>query len=358
MAQVDIPVLDLNALNNKGEGADTRLNDASDSTDRVFSPQQDTARKSREELDDIHVSVSSRSSSRASSRGTPDSDKKRTLSIAPIKYESQKYVKRSWRTKSATFASSTPRFKEPKTVSPPPTAYSPRRESSSPAAESSFHSKTPRWYEDHEPTRSITDSQFIYPSPTTYSPEPIERKGNPSLASFRTTTPRLFTEKLAENTESPGPGVYKFEEVNLDAKQGIPSRSSFSSTSRRLFCDENAHKTDAPAVTAYSPEKVDLDARKGNMTRASFGSTTSRLFTDKPAHLTDSPPVTAYSPGDVNLDARQGVLSSAVFKSTTKRTFTNVDAHPTDSPPPTRYSPKIDPMDALSGIPSSASMKS
>jgi hypothetical protein len=353
MSSFDIPLLDFNALikpdNDSGSARE-------DSTDRIDTPEDNSF------INETEYNTSGSLTDRV----TPTKSRqqvKTTHKRSKTPPMTNTYVKRSWRTKSASFASVTPRFREKTVASPPSTQYNPNNVSANiSSAESSFHSRTPRWYEPNEATKGVTDSQFLYPSPTTYSPEKVDLdkgKGVPSSASFRTTTPRTFVDTLAVKSDSPGPAVYRYEDVNLDSRQGTQSRASMSSTTRRLFCDQLAYKIQAPSPTHYSPEHYNPDSRKGNLSRASFTSTTARLFSDKPAHMTDSPAVTHYSPGDFDFDSRKGNLASVGFKSQTKRTFTEVDAHPTDSPAPTHYNPS----DKLTnqffaGIPYSASMNS
>lgn len=258
-----------------------------------------------------------------------------------------KSYRRSWRTPSASFASSTPRFKESKPQSPPVTKYSPNghQRSSSAVVDSNFVSTTPRWYQDNQSTTRVpTESQWVTPAPTSYSPDngALESKRGDlgSVSSFRSTSPRYFISKPPVNTCSPPPTAYRVEEVHLDSKKGIMSKSSFQSTTPRLFSDKLAHPTESPGPTVYKYESVDLTSNRGNLSAASFKSTTKRTFTDADACPTDAPAVTRYSPNHSSIEPDEGLIST--MRSTSRRLFCDKVADWTDSPPVTAYSPQVD----------------
>jgi hypothetical protein len=212
--------------------------------------------------------------------GTPDphikkNEEKRTRSIgnssSPVKTtpksETKKLdyyaagnipIKRSWRNRSASFASTSPRFPEPKVISVP--IYNPPtidRVPSSPNA--SFKFTSPRF-----PSRKSTT-----PPPTAYQSYlnslPNDKDAGTSAAAFRFTSKR-FSEKPST---TPGPTLTHGSFVT-------PTRSSspFGSTSKR-FTDIKTH---SPPSTAYSPQST---FKISTIASASFRSTSPRLSTSR-----------------------------------------------------------------------------
>jgi len=269
--------------------------------------------------------------------------------------ESLSTPKKSWRLPSASFVSSTPRFKEVNSGSPSPTSYAkPSLSPRTPGAESSFLSTTPRWFQK-EDTRNNS------PSPVTYSPEACNldaKKGEPSIAAFKTNSPRYFIDKLPVESCAPTPTRYNVDTVNLDSRKGSPSLCSFKSTQRRLFCDDHVLKSVSPPPTHYSPHEYNSDVKKGEMTKASMLSKSKLFFIEKNVIQSESPGPAAYSFEKVEIKSPKGFPATASFKSKSRRLYEDESLLKAEIPSPVHYSPRKDILESAKGSPSRASMRS
>lgn len=278
-----------------------------------------------------------------------------TLEESP-RFREIKYTKKSWRLPSASFVSNTPRFKEVKSGSPSPTSYDPKSSLSrrTSAAESSFLSTTPRWFQKE-------DARNISPSPGTYSPEACNlnaKKGEPSIVAFKTNSPRYFIDKLPVESCAPMPTRYNVDSVNLDSRKGSPSLCSFKSTQRRLYNDDHVLKSVSPPPTHYSPHEYNSNAKKGDMTKAAMLSKSKRFFIEKPVIQSESPGPAAYPFEKVEIENQRGFPAIASFKSKSKRLYANESLLKTEVPSPAHYSPRKDILESDKGSLSSASMRS
>lgn len=252
--------------------------------------------------------------------------------------------------RSASFASTSRRLKEQKTISPGPgaytpttaSAYTPRSIANMPSASYASGSSRSLPYE-----RTVSAA----PPPTCYQPSPAEeyrgRGHGPGLgfkadvssksaASMRLTSPRFADGHYSRyKNELPGPGAYNALEADprtlASAYSTTGKRLPATTSERRVF--EGDSRT--PGAGTYEPYGPAAGGCSGAFVpSASFRSTSSRL---KP-HKTISPGPGNYEPNDGLATASQAgnrptIRRSASFGSTSQR----FRSKPTDVPGPGSY---------------------
>ena len=254
--------------------------------------------------------------------------------------------------RSASFASTSRRLKEQKTISPGPgaytpttaSAYTPRSIANMPSASYASGSSRSLPYE-----RTVSAA----PPPTCYQPSPAEeyrgRGHGPGLgfkadvssksaASMRLTSPRFADGHYSRyKNELPGPGAYNALEADprtlASAYSTTGKRLPATTSERRVFEGDSC----TPGAGTYEPYGPAAGGCSGAFVpSASFRSTSSRL---KP-HKTISPGPGNYEPNDGLATASQAgnrptIRRSASFGSTSQR----FRSKPTDVPGPTRTMP-------------------